>query len=127
MSHLSAQTLDKVAGSVQVEADIFASTERPQVADDMRGGWPRPGRTSDNVCSKADGRAAARAPEPSGPGREEVGGFLLALVDLLGGHEDDRSCSGRGPEAPTASETAEALAWSGTSATTKASVSPKAK
>jgi polyisoprenoid-binding protein YceI len=36
-SHLSAQTLDKVAGSVQVEADIFASTERPQLADDMRG------------------------------------------------------------------------------------------
>jgi hypothetical protein len=37
VSHLAAQTLDKVAGSVQVEADIFASTERPQVADDMRG------------------------------------------------------------------------------------------
>jgi hypothetical protein len=31
------------------------------------------------------------------------------------------------PEALTASETAEALAWSGTSAMTKASASPKAK
>jgi polyisoprenoid-binding protein YceI len=36
-SHLNAQTLDKVAGTVQAEADIFASTERPQVGDDMRG------------------------------------------------------------------------------------------
>src|SRR5262249_10579311 len=35
-SHLSAQTLDKVAGTVQVEADIFGSTERPQIGADMR-------------------------------------------------------------------------------------------
>jgi len=36
-SHLSAQTLDKVAGTVQVEADLFASTERPQIPEDMLG------------------------------------------------------------------------------------------
>ncbi len=42
-------------------------------------------------------------------------------VDLLGGHEDDGLAVG------TASETAEALAWSGTSAMTKASAPPKAK
>jgi len=36
-SHLAAQTLDKVAATVQAEADIFASTQRPQVAEDMRG------------------------------------------------------------------------------------------
>jgi polyisoprenoid-binding protein YceI len=35
-SHLSAQTLDKVAGTLQVEADLFGSTERPQVPADMR-------------------------------------------------------------------------------------------
>jgi polyisoprenoid-binding protein YceI len=35
-SHLSAQTLDKVAGAVQVEADLFGSTVAPQVAADMR-------------------------------------------------------------------------------------------
>jgi len=35
-SHLAAQTLDKVAGAVQVEADIFGSTERPQIGADMR-------------------------------------------------------------------------------------------
>jgi hypothetical protein len=35
-SHLSAQALDKVAGTLQVEADLFGSTERPQVAADMR-------------------------------------------------------------------------------------------
>ena len=35
-SHLSAQTLDKVAGAVQVEADLFGSTPPPQVAADMR-------------------------------------------------------------------------------------------
>jgi polyisoprenoid-binding protein YceI len=35
--HLSATTLDKVAGTVQVEADLFGSTERPQVSADMLG------------------------------------------------------------------------------------------
>ena len=35
-SHLGAQTLDKVAGAVQVEADLFGSTVPPQVATDMR-------------------------------------------------------------------------------------------
>ena len=35
-SHLSAQALDKVAGAVQVEADLFGSTVPPQVAGDMR-------------------------------------------------------------------------------------------
>ena len=35
-SHLGAQTLDKVAGAVQVEADLFGSTVAPQVAADMR-------------------------------------------------------------------------------------------
>jgi polyisoprenoid-binding protein YceI len=35
-SHLSAQALDKVAGAVQVEADLFGSTVAPQVAADMR-------------------------------------------------------------------------------------------
>lgn len=35
-SHLSAQTLDKVAGAVQVEADLFGSTAAPQVPADMR-------------------------------------------------------------------------------------------
>jgi len=36
-AHLAAQTLDKIAGTVQVEADLFGSTERPQIAEDMRG------------------------------------------------------------------------------------------
>jgi len=36
-AHLSAQTLDKIAGTVQVEVDLFGSTERPQIAEDMRG------------------------------------------------------------------------------------------
>jgi polyisoprenoid-binding protein YceI len=35
-SHLAAQSLDKVAGTLHVEADLFASTERPQVPGDMR-------------------------------------------------------------------------------------------
>jgi polyisoprenoid-binding protein YceI len=35
-AHLSAQTLDKVAATLQVEADLFASTERPQVGAEMR-------------------------------------------------------------------------------------------
>ena len=35
-SHLAPQTLDKVAGTLQVEADLFASTEQPQVPSDMR-------------------------------------------------------------------------------------------
>jgi len=35
-AHLSAQTLDKIAGTVQVEADLFGSTERPQVGGDMQ-------------------------------------------------------------------------------------------
>jgi hypothetical protein len=35
-SHLAPQTLGKVAGSLEVEADLFASTERPQVPGDMR-------------------------------------------------------------------------------------------
>jgi hypothetical protein len=34
--HLAAQALDKVAGTVHVEADLFGSTERPQVGADMR-------------------------------------------------------------------------------------------
>jgi polyisoprenoid-binding protein YceI len=36
-SHLTPQTLDKVAGTVQVEADLFGSTEPPKIGDDMRG------------------------------------------------------------------------------------------
>jgi polyisoprenoid-binding protein YceI len=35
-SHLAATSLDKVAGAVQVEADLFGATERPQVPADMR-------------------------------------------------------------------------------------------
>jgi polyisoprenoid-binding protein YceI len=35
-SHLATQTLDKVAGAVQVEADLFGSTVPPEVATDMR-------------------------------------------------------------------------------------------
>jgi polyisoprenoid-binding protein YceI len=35
-SHLAAQTLDKVAGAVQVEADVFGSTTAPQVPADMQ-------------------------------------------------------------------------------------------
>jgi polyisoprenoid-binding protein YceI len=35
-AHLSPQSLDKVAPSLEVEADVFASTERPQVPADMR-------------------------------------------------------------------------------------------
>jgi polyisoprenoid-binding protein YceI len=35
-SHLSPTSLDKVAGTLQVEADLFASTEPPQVGADMR-------------------------------------------------------------------------------------------
>jgi polyisoprenoid-binding protein YceI len=35
-SHLAAMSLDKVAGTLQVEADLFASTEPPQVPADMR-------------------------------------------------------------------------------------------
>lgn len=35
-SHLTAQTLDKVASTVQVEADLFGATERPQIGQDMR-------------------------------------------------------------------------------------------
>ena len=35
-SHLAATSLDKVAPSLQVEVDVFASTERPQVAADMQ-------------------------------------------------------------------------------------------
>jgi hypothetical protein len=35
-SHLAPQTLGKVAGTLEVEADVFASTERPQVPGDMR-------------------------------------------------------------------------------------------
>jgi len=35
-SHLAPTSLDKVAGTLQVEADLFASTEPPQVAADMR-------------------------------------------------------------------------------------------
>ncbi|HEX9362342.1 MAG TPA: YceI family protein [Candidatus Dormibacteraeota bacterium] len=35
-SHLSPQAVDKVAGTLEVEADLFASTERPEVAADMR-------------------------------------------------------------------------------------------
>jgi polyisoprenoid-binding protein YceI len=35
-SHLAAQTLDKVTGAVQVEADLFGSTVPPQVPADMR-------------------------------------------------------------------------------------------
>jgi len=34
-AHLAAQSLDKIAGTVQVEADLFGSTERPQVGADM--------------------------------------------------------------------------------------------
>jgi polyisoprenoid-binding protein YceI len=35
-SHLAAQTVDKVAGALQVEADLFGSTAAPQVPADMR-------------------------------------------------------------------------------------------
>jgi len=35
-SHLAATSLDKVAGTLQVEVDVFASTERPQVPADMQ-------------------------------------------------------------------------------------------
>ncbi|PYN97365.1 MAG: hypothetical protein DMD91_18350 [Candidatus Rokuibacteriota bacterium] len=35
-AHLAAQSLDKIAGTVQVEADLFGSTERPQVGADMQ-------------------------------------------------------------------------------------------
>jgi polyisoprenoid-binding protein YceI len=35
-SHLAATSLDKVAGTLQVEVDVFASTERPQVGAEMR-------------------------------------------------------------------------------------------
>jgi polyisoprenoid-binding protein YceI len=35
-SHLAAASLDKVAGMLQVEVDVFASTERPEVPGDMR-------------------------------------------------------------------------------------------
>jgi hypothetical protein len=35
-AHLSPPSHDKVAGSLQVEADLFASTDRPQVAADMQ-------------------------------------------------------------------------------------------
>ena len=35
-AHLAATSLDKVAGILQVEVDVFASTERPQVPADMQ-------------------------------------------------------------------------------------------
>ena len=35
-SHLAPQTLGKVAATLEAEADLFASTERPQVPADMR-------------------------------------------------------------------------------------------
>jgi polyisoprenoid-binding protein YceI len=35
-AHLSPQSLDKVAPTLQVDVDVFASTEPPQVAADMR-------------------------------------------------------------------------------------------
>jgi polyisoprenoid-binding protein YceI len=35
-AHLAPQTLGKVAATLEVEADLFASTERPQVPGDMR-------------------------------------------------------------------------------------------
>jgi polyisoprenoid-binding protein YceI len=35
-SHLAPTSLDKVAGTLQVEVDVFAGTERPQVAADMQ-------------------------------------------------------------------------------------------
>jgi polyisoprenoid-binding protein YceI len=35
-SHLAPTSLDKVAATLQIEVDVFASTERPQVAADMR-------------------------------------------------------------------------------------------
>ena len=35
-SHLAPTSLDKVAGMLQVEVDVFASTERPQVPPDMQ-------------------------------------------------------------------------------------------
>ncbi len=35
-SHLAPQSLDKVAATLEAEADLFASTERPQVGADMR-------------------------------------------------------------------------------------------
>jgi polyisoprenoid-binding protein YceI len=34
-AHLSAQSLDKVAGILVVEADLFASTQRPQIPETM--------------------------------------------------------------------------------------------
>ncbi len=35
-SHLAPTSLDKVAGILQIEVDVFASTERPQVPADMQ-------------------------------------------------------------------------------------------
>jgi hypothetical protein len=35
-SHLAATSLDKVAGTLQVEVDVFASTEKPQVGAEMQ-------------------------------------------------------------------------------------------
>jgi hypothetical protein len=35
-SHLAATSLDKIAATLQVEVDVFASTEPPQVAADMQ-------------------------------------------------------------------------------------------
>ncbi len=35
-AHLSAQTLDKVAGTLTIEVDVFASTERPEIGSDMQ-------------------------------------------------------------------------------------------
>jgi polyisoprenoid-binding protein YceI len=35
-SHLAPTSLDKVAATLQIEVDVFASTERPQVATDMQ-------------------------------------------------------------------------------------------
>lgn len=35
-SHLAPQTLDKVASTLEIEVDVFASTERPHVPADMR-------------------------------------------------------------------------------------------
>jgi polyisoprenoid-binding protein YceI len=35
-SHLAPTSLDKVAGTLKIEVDVFASTERPEVGADMR-------------------------------------------------------------------------------------------
>jgi polyisoprenoid-binding protein YceI len=35
-SHLAPTSLDKVAGTLKVEVDVFASTERPEVGAEMR-------------------------------------------------------------------------------------------